>query len=709
MNEKNLKLSGLVLAGVIIIVSFIGAVNVQPVVTGDWHNFTNSRDPESYSYGLMSFDSYEGLTDFLNNCSSNGYHSYRGEEWSVAKNIIAIDSADSSMGGVTAYDIDYSETNIQVEGVDEPDFVKTDGTFLYIISGGKLFIVKARPAEDAKIVSTISVNFTITNLFVNGDRLVIFGSSPECVVFYDELLKVPAPWYSESNTNIQVYDIKDRENPELKKAIVVGGRYFKARMIGDYVYIITTQSSWDVRPLYEDNDTIVPLISINGVAKKIPLEDICCIDVPSYSYSLTHVVSVNIKDDEEDVIDKIFTLGNTQTMYVSKNNIYITYQQNRNNYKIMQQIIDEVVFPILPDKYKEDILNARNFDILEYNKKQVVDWILNGFYDTLDEEERNEIESEIQRRIHRTVIHKISVDKGKIDYLCNNSVPGRVLNQFSMDENKGFFRIATQIDRNWYTNSKSSTNVYILDENLDRVSEIENIAPGEQMHSARFMGGRAYLVTFKNIDPFFTLDLSDPYNPKILGELKIPGYSDYLHPFDENHIIGVGIDVDETIDADKIHSDDSVYYTAVQGVKIALFDVTDPKNPKEISKITIGDRGTRTPVLNNHKAFLFDKEKELLVIPISLREFKDEKNYVESTYQGAYVYKLTLEGFEYRGRITHRECEKNDEGDCYWRWNSNLDVERSLYINDVLYTISNGMIKMNSLEDLSEINSLQLK
>ena len=112
-----------------------------------------------------------------------------------------------------------------------------------------------------------------------------------------------------------------------------------------------------------------------------------------------------------------------------------------------------------------------------------------------------------------------------------------------MDEHNGFFRIATTIGQVW--NGDSSNNIYILDENLERVSEIEDIAPGEKIYSARFMGGKAYLVTFKKIDPFFTLDLSDPYYPKILGKLKIPGYSDYLHPFDENHIIGIGKDTVE--------------------------------------------------------------------------------------------------------------------------------------------------------------------
>jgi len=195
-----------------------------------------------------------------------------------------------------------------------------------------------------------------------------------------------------------------------------------------------------------------------------------------------------------------------------------------------------------------------------------------------------------------------------------------------------------------------------------------------------------------------------------LGELKIPGYSDYLHPYDENHIIGIGKD---SIEA----SPDFAWY---QGVKIALFDVTDFENPKEVSKIIIGDRGTDSPALYDHKAFLFDKEKELLVVPISLYEIDEEtKNYYyeESPsmygsfkFQGAYIYKLNLDGFTYRGNITHMTESEMSEKDAYWRWyDSDSYITRSLYIDEVLYTISNKMIKMNELSDLNEINSVEFE
>jgi uncharacterized secreted protein with C-terminal beta-propeller domain len=229
------------------------------------------------------------------------------------------------------------------------------------------------------------------------------------------------------------------------------------------------------------------------------------------------------------------------------------------------------------------------------------------------------------------------------------------------------------------------------------------------------MGEKAYLVTFKKVDPFFTIDLSDPENPKVLGKLKIPGYSDYLHPFDENHIIGIGKDTVEALD--DLKENRGIDFTWYQGIKIALFDVSDFENPKELAKIVIGDRGTNSPALQNHKAFLFDREKELLVIPVSLCEISEEikeRNdgytgniHGDFTFQGAYVYRLSLEGFEYRGRITHLD-DQDIIKSSYWGYYGDKAIHRSLYIGDTLYTISNSMVKMNNLEDLSEISSVEL-
>ncbi len=205
-----------------------------------------------------------------------------------------------------------------------------------------------------------------------------------------------------------------------------------------------------------------------------------------------------------------------------------------------------------------------------------------------------------------TGIHKIRLDNGYIEGVADGSVPGWVLNQFSMDESDGYFRIATTTGHAWGV-STSKNNVYVLDEDLKVVGELEDLAPGEQIYSARFMGNRLYLVTFKKVDPLFVIDLADPTAPRVLGKLKIPGYSNYLHPYDEKHVIGLG---KEAVDSE------GGSFAWYQGVKLSLFDVSDVSNPREVAKLEIGDRGTDSPALYDHKAFLFSRERNLLVIPI---------------------------------------------------------------------------------------------
>lgn len=272
------------------------------------------------------------------------------------------------------------------------------------------------------------------------------------------------------------------------------------------------------------------------------------------------------------------------------------------------------------------------------------------------------------------------------------SVPGKVLNQFSMDEKDGYFRIATTDSNNW--NSDTDTNnMYVLNEKLEVVGKIENLAKGEKIYSVRFMGNRAYMVTFVQTDPLFVIDLSEPTNPVVLGELKIPGYSKYLHPYDETHIIGFG----ENTTTNKYGG------VVTDGMKMALFDVSNPSNPKELYSVDIGEKGTYSEILNNHKALLFSKEKNIIAFPISIREEEGEYN-SKLTFQGAIVYGLDLnEGFTLKGTIAHMQIE-----DEYTDYNYTKEVERIIYIRDSLYTLSEGLVKSTNIETMQEQSYLDL-
>jgi len=299
-----------------------------------------------------------------------------------------------------------------------------------------------------------------------------------------------------------------------------------------------------------------------------------------------------------------------------------------------------------------------------------------------------------------TIIHRFAIQDGMVSYQATGDVPGHLLNQFSLDEYDTDLRVATTVEGWSSSGSYQYNNVYVLDSALHTTGRLEYIAPDEKIYSTRFLGDRLYMVTFKRIDPFFVIDLSDPEHPGILGKLKIPGYSDYLHPYDENHIIGLGKETDSN----------EWGGVSVGGLKLALFDVTDVNNPVMVDKVEIGDLGTDSAALQDHKAFLFDKGKDLLVIPVS----EVQKTYVSDLkggsyghglWQGAYVFGVDpVKGFVEKGTVTHRS-----NSDPYYYYNSRDAVKRSLYIGNVLYTLSSGSIIMTDLNDISNrLNEVDL-
>jgi inhibitor of cysteine peptidase len=690
MNRKKIKKAGLMFACAIIILSFAYSMNIQPVVTGDYVDFISI-----YS-DIKTFSSYEEFTNFLKSDDEANFY------WLDSRFNMDVSSsnfiASSKEGGAV---VDYSQTNVQVTGVDEPDIVKTDGTYLYIVSGNKVIIVKANPADDAEIISEIELDSSqnVLNIFISDNILVVFCQDypvhynipilidPALIDESEIDIEPPLKWYNSPETLILIYDIQDLENPEEVKNILVPGHFSGARLIGDFVYLITNQYSYEFYDL-DENYSIIPKIMVNNEAQDIRLHDIIYVDITSESKTLTNIVSVNIRNDDENVNAKIYLLGNSQVLYVSRDNIYVTCYNRIYDYDVLWETIQEVLMPLLPENYKSEIEQIRSFSTLNgYQKKTVTEWIIQNYTNTLTDEEKTNLHRELISRFERTTIHRISIKDGEINYDAQGQVPGQINNQFSLSEWGGSLRVSSTT-QGWMfrniINSRIETqnNVYALDMDLKIIGKVEGLAPGETIYATRFLEDKCYLVTFRQIDPFFVIDLSDPSNPQVLGELKIPGYSTYLHPYDSTHIIGVGMEDNN--------------------IKISVFDVSDVENPVELSKYIIeqDDKGWRwgqSYALNEHKAFLFDEEKNLLVIPAG--------DYYK---QSAYVFRITLDdGLELEGVIEHGEKNTDDE---YNWWSSDYDnsIKRTLYIGDVLYTISNNLVKMNDLGDLSEINSIVL-
>jgi inhibitor of cysteine peptidase len=301
-----------------------------------------------------------------------------------------------------------------------------------------------------------------------------------------------------------------------------------------------------------------------------------------------------------------------------------------------------------------------------------------------------------------TDIYRVHINQDTLTFEAQGKVPGSVLNQYAMDEYNGYFRLATT---SW-TNGPQQNNVYVLNMSLAVVGSLENLATGENLHSARFMGDKCYLVTFVQTDPLFVIDLSQPANPRVLGLLKIPGYSDYLHPYDETHLIGVG---KETVEASE---GDFAWY---QGLKLSLFDVSNVADPTQLSQYVIGDRGTDSPVLSDPKAFLFDKSRNLLVIPVELAEIDktvvapSPSAYGTFVWQGVYVFRLTLnDGFVLQGRITQMENNTYTSQNGNYYYMSGDWISRALYIGNTLYTVSNSRVQLNSLDNMALIAKVDL-
>lgn len=574
--------------------------------------------------------------------------------------------------------VDYSTTNVQVQGVDEADVVKTDGEYLYQVNNQRIVIAKIYPSNEMKIEKIIHLdkeNLYPLELYVDENRLVVIGHSNAGIPIVrsmpaEKRLTIYPPRYSYTTVKLIEYDITDKKNIAKAREIELEGAYVSSRKIGDKLYLVSNKrfNYYYIMNSYEDNKTPSYRDSVLGEEFiNIPYEKIAyfpgCI-TPSYLI----VAGIDLGNPKEGVNVSTY-LGGGENIYASADNLYVVAT------KLQERPDDPVIY---------DSANPEAYDY--YRDKE-------------------------------TVIYRFAMNKGKLIYTGKGSVPGEILNQFSMGEYDGYFRIATTKGEIWRDDEHTSkNNLYILDKDLNIVGSVEDIAPGEKIYSVRFMGDRAYMVTFKTVDPLFVIDLKDPKNPKILGALKIPGYSDYIHPYDENHIIGFGKDTVEVIHKD-IHGNERGRTAYYLGMKIAMFDVSDVANPKELFTEKIGDRGTTSELLYNHKALLFSKEKNLMAFPITVMEVKDEDKaigpdqvpkYGSFVFQGAYVYNIDLEnGFKLKGKISHISEEEYLKSGSYW-YNSSKNVERILYINDDLYTISKGMIMANDINNLNLKGQLEI-
>ena len=595
---------------------------------------------------------------------------------------VASTAMPTAIADTAATPVSHSDTNIQVAGVDESDSVKVaDDGYIYQIHNNQIRVIKGFPIVELSETATIKFadeNFYPTGIYVQNGKLVVLGSTwkmlntPQVqpVVSSKMAMPIGGIWWGgyipqTSQTRAFIFDMSDHANPKSVRDVAIDGDYLDSRRIGDELYFVARtypryyMMGSNVKNAFlmkttEMLPTIIDTKKGKTATRSMSVTDLSYLpDFVEPDYVV--VASLNLQNPDKALTTKAY-LGAGELVYSSLNNLYLS-----------------------ASKYNFDTSTA----------------------------------DAIPQDIVSTQIYKFNIDKGAVNFAAVGQVPGTALNRFSMDEHGDYFRIATTT-QNWANGTNTSTNaLFVLDKTMQTVGELEDLAKGERIYSTRFMGNRCYIVTFKQVDPLFAIDLSVPEKPFVAGELKIPGYSEYLHPYDENHLIGFG---HEATTYNYGYGDVSIPL----GLKMALFDVSDMNSPKELYSVKIGDKGTNTPLTYDAKALYWDAEKKLFGFPVDLHELpkgSDSANpsvYGNSVWQGAYIYEVTPEkGFNLKAKLSQIPADVSPvkyEYGSYWDFDAtNLFVDRILRIENNLYTLSNNQLNIYDLENFYKIESLAFK
>lgn len=691
MRKINKLFFGFLIVLVVVFLIFVAGVNV------DNYKEINNKELQDLTVGNINLSKDSSFikiskTDLLNilketNTGSNQVL-YSGRSEGIAK--VAMDSAQSAPSTMPLSEgVDYSGTNVQVSGVDEGDIVKTNGKKIFIGRQNELIVINnvSPPITD------------VTNVEISKNDELYFNNETIQSILIDEknelLYLITQKYFTETKfdktllfpqridipvTVVFTYDIKDTELKKLNQ-LEIDGYYYQSRFKDEILYIITNKNTFSFNnPTTIDDLVLRPIKEIKNNSIFYFESDLIMPKEPgAENKSIYSITTIKYDNTENSVLDSLdMLLDYSNTVYMSQNNLYVAYKKQMmipwfyyrfGNQQPNMDVFKEIYPKVYPKEIQAQIENNLN------DNEKIIE-ILNSYFESLDSKTQEKLYQEIQievdkyyqsqrKEYEKTYINKIELrGNGKLGDITTGEVFGNLLNQFSLDEdNDGYLRVAITYTGEDY---KSLNGVVIFDSDLEKYSELLDLAKEERIHSVRFMGDKVYLVTFKQIDPFFVIDLKNKKSPEVLGYLKIPGYSNYLHPINDNLILGVGQDTKESEWGGVINS----------GVKISLFDVSNYSDPKEVATYKVFSENSYTPIQQDHKAFLYVNKENLIVIPVLDYYYTTGNNKTN-------FYLLEVNENE----ILEREIIVHENNIGY------NNILRALYIDNELYTISDRLIK----------------
>jgi len=623
------------LAAAGLVVLFAGALAVAGFALGPPGADDGTDEPADWrteGATVETFDSEAQFRDYLSSSQARGGAAFVGgvtgtpdvarEDATTSADDAA--SSDGAAGGASGGESAsggadrHADTNVQVEGIDEPDVLKTDGRSVFYAGNryGRYVDTRVIDTEEPADPEVVAGVPETGQLLLANDTLVVLQG--------DEL---------------HGFDVSDRENPEREWTKPIDGRLETARLKGGELYLVIAEHTDR-----EDPCPVEPLGRGDGAdgdddsaGATVECSDIHYSPDATGADTTYSVVRLDPADGEvEDATSFVGSAGHTVT-YVSANAVYLTYPDSASRAEMRMEFLLGPGSDVLDEQAVDDLEQLREYDLSERARLVEIEAILSEWRARLDEDERGDAREDLEdafetyseehlREFQSTGIVRVDTN-GSLDVSATGKVPGRPLDQFSLSEHEGHLRIATTVEA---PAADSENDLYVLDDELDVVGEVQGMGVDQRIYSVRYVGDEAYLVTYRQIDPFYTVDLSEPEDPEIVGELKLPGFSTYLHPLSEDRVLGIGQE-----DGD---------------VKAVTFDISDRANPAVEDEAILDARWSA--ISESHHAFLLDERHGVFFLP---------------TDRGGYVY-------DYEDGLT-RETVVETDG----------PAVRATYLDDYLY------------------------